>query len=177
MIDVYLDAGGNHFDIANVYAGGRAEEIVGEALRESETELSSPRKCDGRWGAGRMTPVSPAIISSMRSEASLRRLGTEVIDVLYLHGWDPWTPLTETLAAFARSRERRKGPLYRRVELQGVADDEGAVDSATATAGRVSSPRNINTASSSATSRRNSSTSVFPKASALFPGARSAVVS
>ena len=32
-------------------------------------------------------------------EASLRRLGTDVIDVLYLHGWDPWTPLIETLAA------------------------------------------------------------------------------
>ena len=34
LIDAFLDAGGNHFDIANVYAGGRAEEIVGEAMRE-----------------------------------------------------------------------------------------------------------------------------------------------
>ena len=50
MIDAYIDAGGNHFDIANVYAGGRAEEIVGEALAANATEVVFATKV--RWPMG-----------------------------------------------------------------------------------------------------------------------------
>jgi aryl-alcohol dehydrogenase-like predicted oxidoreductase len=101
MIDAYLDAGGNHFDVANVYAGGRAEEIVGEAVRERRDKVVLTTKV--RWPVG--SGPNDAGLSRYHIfnavEGSLRRLGTDVIDVLYMHGWDPWTPLVETLGAFA----------------------------------------------------------------------------
>jgi aryl-alcohol dehydrogenase-like predicted oxidoreductase len=99
MIDFYLDRGGNHFDLANVYAGGRSEEIVGEALHGKRDRVVLATKV--RWPMG----DGPNDVGLSRYhifnavEASLRRLGTEVIDVLYVHGWDPWTPLAETLSA------------------------------------------------------------------------------
>jgi aryl-alcohol dehydrogenase-like predicted oxidoreductase len=99
MIDYYLDAGGNHFDIANVYAGGRAEEIVGKALRGKRDRVVLATKV--RWPMG--NGPNDAGLSRYHVfnavESSLRRLGTDTIDVLYLHGWDPWTPLMETLSA------------------------------------------------------------------------------
>lgn len=101
LVDAYLDAGGNHFDIANVYAGGRAEEIVGEAVRERRDRVVLTTKV--RWPVG--NGPNDAGLSRYHIfnavEGSLRRLGTDVIDVLYMHGWDPWTPLVETLSAFA----------------------------------------------------------------------------
>jgi aryl-alcohol dehydrogenase-like predicted oxidoreductase len=101
LVDAYLDAGGNHFDIANVYAGGRAEEIVGEAVRERRDKVVLTTKV--RWPVG--SGPNDAGLSRYHIfnavEDSLRRLGTDVIDVLYMHGWDPWTPLVETLGAFA----------------------------------------------------------------------------
>ena len=101
IIEMYLDAGGNHFDIANVYAGGRAEEIVGEAVRNVRDRIVLTTKV--RWPMG----VGPNDAGLSRYhivnavEASLRRLGSDAIDVLYLHGWDPWTPLVESLGAVA----------------------------------------------------------------------------
>jgi aryl-alcohol dehydrogenase-like predicted oxidoreductase len=99
MIDTYLDAGGNHFDIANVYAGGRAEEIVGEALRGKRDRVILATKVRWPMGGGPNDAGLSRYHIFNAVEASLRRIGTDTIDVLYLHGWDAWTPLTETLAA------------------------------------------------------------------------------
>ncbi|WPY94110.1 aldo/keto reductase [Limimaricola variabilis] len=100
MIDRYLDAGGNHVDIANVYAGGRSEEIVGEAVRGRREELVLATKL--RWPMGQgPNEVGLSRHHVMNSvEASLRRIGTDRIDLLYMHGFDPYTPLEETLRAF-----------------------------------------------------------------------------
>jgi aryl-alcohol dehydrogenase-like predicted oxidoreductase len=101
IIDAYLDKGGNHFDIANVYAAGRAEEIVGEAIRDRRDRAVVTTKV--RWPMGQGPNDAGLsryhIVNAV--EASLRRLRTDAIDVLYLHGWDPWTPLAETMAALA----------------------------------------------------------------------------
>jgi aryl-alcohol dehydrogenase-like predicted oxidoreductase len=101
IVEAYLAAGGNHFDVADVYAGGRAEEIVGEVIRDVRDQVVLATKV--RWPMGQ----GPNDVGLSRYhivnavEASLRRLRTDAIDVLYLHGWDPWTPLKESMAALA----------------------------------------------------------------------------
>jgi aryl-alcohol dehydrogenase-like predicted oxidoreductase len=100
MIHRFLDAGGNHIDTANVYAGGRSEEIVGRAIRDTRDRVVLATKVRFRTGEGpNDTGLSRYHI--MRSvEASLRRLQTDTIDLLYMHCWDPFTPLEESLQAF-----------------------------------------------------------------------------
>jgi len=99
IIQAFLDAGGTHIDTADVYAGGRSEEIVGEALQGRREEVVLATKVRQRTGEG------PNDIGLSRRhvirgvEGSLRRLKTDWIDVLYLHAWDPLTPIEETLAA------------------------------------------------------------------------------
>jgi len=101
IIEMYLDAGGNHFDIANVYAGGRAEEIVGEAVQDVRDRIVLTTKVRWPMGSGPNDAGLSRYHIFNAVEASLRRLGTDAIDVLYLHGWDPWTPLVESLGALA----------------------------------------------------------------------------
>lgn len=100
LIARYLDGGGNHFDVADVYAGGRAEELVGEAAAAARDRIVLTTKV--RWPTG--TGGNDAGLSryhiAASVEASLRRLRTDRIDVLYMHGWDAWTPLEESLRAF-----------------------------------------------------------------------------
>jgi aryl-alcohol dehydrogenase-like predicted oxidoreductase len=100
MIDQYLDAGGNFLDTADVYAGGRSEEIVGQALQGRRDQIVVATKVRFRTGDG------PNDIGLGRRhvvagvEASLRRLQTDTIDLLYAHMWDPIAPIEETLRAF-----------------------------------------------------------------------------
>ena len=97
----FLDGGGNSIDAADVYAGGKAEEIIGGFLPQiPREEVVLASKCffpmgtqPNRYGLSRKH-----IIASC--ESSLRRLRTEYIDLYYLHGPDPVTPLEETLRAF-----------------------------------------------------------------------------
>ena len=101
IIETYLEAGGNHFDLANVYAGGRAEEIVGDAIREVRDRVVLATKVRWPMGEGPNDAGLSRYHILNAVEASLRRLCTDTIDVLYLHGWDPWTPLQESMAALA----------------------------------------------------------------------------
>lgn len=100
LIEAYIEAGGNHFDLANVYAGGRAEEIVGKALVGRRADAVIATKV--RWPTG--SGPNQAGLSRRHIydalEASLVRLQTDVIDVFYMHGWDALTPLDESLRAF-----------------------------------------------------------------------------
>ena len=100
LVDAYVAAGGNHFDLANVYAGGRAEEIVGKALKGRRADAVIATKVRWPTGAGpNQAGLSRRHINDAL-EASLRRIGTDVIDVFYMHGWDAFTPLEESLRAF-----------------------------------------------------------------------------
>ncbi len=101
IIDTYLEAGGNHFDVADVYAGGRAEEIVGEAVRGRRERIVLATKVRWPMGSGPNDAGLSRYHILNAVEASLRRLRTDTIDVLYLHGWDPWTPVQESMAALA----------------------------------------------------------------------------
>jgi aryl-alcohol dehydrogenase-like predicted oxidoreductase len=100
IIQKFLDTGGNHIDTANVYAGGRSEEIVGAAIQDRRDRVILATKV--RHATGK-NPNDQGLsrYHMMRSvEASLRRLRTDVIDLLIAHAWDPLTPLEETLRSF-----------------------------------------------------------------------------
>jgi aryl-alcohol dehydrogenase-like predicted oxidoreductase len=100
IIQKFLDAGGNHIDTANVYADGRSEEIVGAAIKDRRERVVLATKV--RFATGE-DPNDQGLsrYHVVRSvEASLRRLQTDVIDLLIAHAWDPLTPLEETLRAF-----------------------------------------------------------------------------
>ncbi len=96
-----LEGGINFFDTANVYSDGTSEEIVGRALKDFTTrdEVVIATKVHGRMrqgpnGAGLSRR---AIMSEI--DASLRRLGTDYVDLYQIHRWDYTTPIEETLEA------------------------------------------------------------------------------
>src|SRR3954470_1534631 len=102
LIGKALDAGVNFIDTADVYAEGRSEQLVGGAL----ASLGRPReqvviatKVRGRVGPGvNQVGLSRAhILSSI--EGSLRRLGLDYVDLYQIHGFDPVTPIEETVRA------------------------------------------------------------------------------
>lgn len=95
IIHRYLDAGGNHIDTANVYAGGRSEEIVGQALKGRRDQVVLATKV--RFGGDLNTQGLSRFHILQAVEASLKRLDTDYIDLYYVHCWDPLTPLEETL--------------------------------------------------------------------------------
>ena len=94
-----LDEGVTHFDTAENYGGGRSEEMLGAALgkRRHEaivaTKFGSPGTKGTVGGRGSRSNIIRAC------EGSLRRLGTDYIDLYYLHRPDPSTPIEETLEA------------------------------------------------------------------------------
>ncbi len=97
-----LDAGINFFDTANVYSLGSSEEIVGAALREMapREEIVIATKLCGPMRPGRPNSFGLSRKAVMTEvDASLRRLGTDYIDLYQIHRWDPNTPIEETLEA------------------------------------------------------------------------------
>jgi aryl-alcohol dehydrogenase-like predicted oxidoreductase len=100
LVDMALDAGVNLIDTADIYSHGLSEEILGEALSGRRDEVVLATKVHGATGTG----ANEAGLSRRHivagCEASLRRLGTDYIDVYQAHAWDGLTPLEETLSAF-----------------------------------------------------------------------------
>ncbi|MCA9134736.1 MAG: aldo/keto reductase, partial [Planctomycetales bacterium] len=100
MTHRFIEAGGNFIDTADMYSAGAAEEILGTAVKQHKRdELVLATKC---WF--RMDPSPNAKGLSRKHimaavENSLRRLGTDFIDLYQLHGPDPYTPLEETMRA------------------------------------------------------------------------------
>jgi len=99
IVDRFLEAGGNFIDTADVYVGGVSEEITGRAIRDKRQSVVLATKVAGPMGGG------PNDLGLSRKhildavEASLRRLGTDFIDLYQVHAYDPTTPLDETLGA------------------------------------------------------------------------------
>ena len=102
IVDRALDAGINFLDTANVYGGGRSEEITGEALKRNGKRA---RVILATKVHGRMADDDPNAMGNSRlhiiqqCEASLRRLQTDYIDLYQLHRPDPHIPIDETLRA------------------------------------------------------------------------------
>ncbi len=99
MMDLCLDAGINFFDSANIYNHGRAETIVGKLLRGRRDKTVLATKVRGKMGEGpEEAGLSRAAIHKAM-DSSLKRLGTDYVDLYYLHQPDYDVPIEETLAA------------------------------------------------------------------------------
>ncbi len=100
IIGAYLDAGGNVIDTADRYQAGRSEEVVGAYLRNSGRRDQVVLATKAGYGApGDVHQGGNARLTIQRAvEASLRRLGTDVIDLYHVHLWDTFTPVDEVMA-------------------------------------------------------------------------------
>ena len=98
LVDICLDAGLTMFDSANIYSGGQAEEILGAAIKGRRDRVLISTKGTFRAGAGANDVGSSRHHLIRAVEASLRRLGTDYIDLYQLHGFDALTPIEETLS-------------------------------------------------------------------------------
>lgn len=103
IFDAFVDAGGNFVDTADLYVGGKSEELLGRFVRErklrdrlviaTKCSFNAEPKNPNAGGNGRKN-VLRAI------EGSLRRLGTDYVDLYFLHAWDMVTPVEEVLRTF-----------------------------------------------------------------------------
>jgi aryl-alcohol dehydrogenase-like predicted oxidoreductase len=99
LLDICLEAGLNMFDSADIYSNGLAEEVLGKAIAGRRDKVIISTKATFDFGPG------PNDVGSSRHhllravEGSLRRLGTDYIDLFQLHGFDALTPIEETLHA------------------------------------------------------------------------------
>ena len=94
-----LDAGINFFDTADTYHQGESESLLGEALADRRHEAVIATKVGMRTGAGLQDTGLSARHIHLSIDASLKRLGTDWVDVYICHRPDPMTPLEETLMA------------------------------------------------------------------------------
>jgi aryl-alcohol dehydrogenase-like predicted oxidoreductase len=110
LIDICLEAGVNLFDTADIYSDGRSEEVLGKALEGKRDRSLISTKTTFRLGDGPNDVGSSRYHLRRALEASLRRLGTDYIDIYHLHGFDALTPIEEvqdTLNKFVREGKVR----------------------------------------------------------------------
>ena len=113
MFRAYVEAGGNFVDTADLYTGGRSEEILGALMREAgnRDQLVVATKFTFNMRPGDPNAGGNGRKNILRAlDASLRRLGTDSIDLYWLHAWDGLTPVEEvmaTLDALVRSGKVR----------------------------------------------------------------------
>jgi aryl-alcohol dehydrogenase-like predicted oxidoreductase len=100
LVEVCIEAGVNLFDTADIYSFGKSEEVLGQALGARRKDIVLATKCFVAIESG----TNKAGLSRRHildaCEASLRRLGTDYIDLYQAHNFDSLTPLDETLRAF-----------------------------------------------------------------------------
>ncbi|MFE4667282.1 aldo/keto reductase [Streptomyces sp. NPDC056716] len=101
LIRQALDAGITFFDTANIYSDGTSEEIVGKALRDfaDRDEIVLATKVQGRTRPGPNGGGLSRKAIMTEIDHSLTRLGTDYVDLYYIHRWDPHTPIEETMEA------------------------------------------------------------------------------
>jgi len=97
LVDICLEAGVSMFDSADGYSGGMAEEILGQAIKGRRDKVLISTKGSFRRGPGPNDVGSSRHYLPRAVEASLRRLGTDYIDLYQLHTFDALTPVEETL--------------------------------------------------------------------------------
>jgi aryl-alcohol dehydrogenase-like predicted oxidoreductase len=99
MFGACREAGINYFDTADQYNKGRSEEILGELMRGQRDELVIATKCYNPAGSDVNARGGSRRHILRAAEASLKRLQTDRVEVLFLHQYDPLTPAEETLRA------------------------------------------------------------------------------
>jgi aryl-alcohol dehydrogenase-like predicted oxidoreductase len=98
LVDICLEAGLTMFDSADVYSGGAAEEILGQAIKGRRDQVLISTKATFAFGPGPNDVGSSRYHLIQAVEGSLRRLGTDHIDLFQLHSFDAKTPIEETLS-------------------------------------------------------------------------------
>jgi aryl-alcohol dehydrogenase-like predicted oxidoreductase len=98
LVDISLEAGLTMFDSADVYSDGVAEEILGKAIAGRRDKVLISTKATFRLGDGPNDVGSSRFHLIRAVEGSLKRLGTDYIDLFQLHGFDAITPIEETLS-------------------------------------------------------------------------------
>ena len=99
MVHRSLDEGINFFDTADVYSSGESEEILGRSLKGKRQDVIIATKVRGRMGPGANEVGLSRLHIIQAAEASLKRLGTDYIDLYQIHRSDPETDIEETLIA------------------------------------------------------------------------------
>ena len=110
MVDLCLEAGVTMFDSADIYSAGQAEEILGQAIRGRRDRVIISTKGTFRFSDAPDDVGSSRKHLTKQIEGSLRRLGTDCIDLYQLHGFDALTPVEEavgTLNDFVRAGKVR----------------------------------------------------------------------
>ena len=110
IVDAFLDGGHNFIDTADVYNAGVSEEFVGRAVADKRDSVVLATKGYNHMGDGPNDRGSSRVHLTRALEASLRRLGTDYIDLYQLHNWDHDTPIEESMATldgFVRSGKVR----------------------------------------------------------------------
>jgi aryl-alcohol dehydrogenase-like predicted oxidoreductase len=133
IIHAALDAGVNFVDTADVYSGGESEEIVGKALKGRRDDVVLATKAHGAMGEDPNQRGNSRRWIVREIENSLRRLGTDWIDLYQIHRPDPSTDIDETLGALTdlvrAGKVRAIGastfPAHEIVEAQWVAERRG----------------------------------------------------
>lgn len=98
LIDICLERGVNFVDTANVYSAGDAEKVLGKAIQGRREKMILSTKATFKMGEGPNDHGSSRSHIINACEDSLRRLDTDHIDVYFMHGYDPTTPVEETLS-------------------------------------------------------------------------------
>jgi aryl-alcohol dehydrogenase-like predicted oxidoreductase len=98
LVDICLDAGLTMFDSADVYSGGASEEVLGGAIKGRRDKVLISTKATFKSGDGPNDLGSSRFHLIRAVEGSLRRLGTDYIDLFQLHAMDRLTPVEETLS-------------------------------------------------------------------------------
>src|SRR5438477_12407998 len=97
VVNAALESGINFFDTADIYGGGQSEEFLGRALKGRRDQVVLATKFGMKMAEGK-EGGKPAYVRQA-AEDSLRRLGTDRIDLYQIHRADPATPIAETLGA------------------------------------------------------------------------------
>ncbi len=98
LVDICLDAGVNLFDTADVYSDGLSETILGKAIAGKRERVLISTKATFKMGDGPNEIGSSRYHLIQACDASLKRLGTDYIDIYHLHGFDALTPVEEVLS-------------------------------------------------------------------------------
>lgn len=96
LIDVCLDAGLTMFDTADIYSNGESETVLGGAIKGRRDKVLISTKATFRFGDAPNDVGSSRFHLIRTIDASLKRLGTDYIDLFQLHGFDAKTPVEET---------------------------------------------------------------------------------
>jgi len=112
LLNRALDLGYDHLDTANIYGGGANEELLAEAVMHRRKEFFLASKCGIVVdGVKRGVSCSPETIME-NLEKSLKRLGTDHLDLFYMHRFDPKVPIADSVGAMVRAIEAGKIGAY-----------------------------------------------------------------